>query len=133
VVPVGGFEITGVLLEFISLLLQAPKNKRPQTNACKKSFLPQRRSGAMEDARSDLCLFVFVAPLRRCGRNIFLVIILDRRTFSFCLRDRLTRHTILTLNPTAKINKLTAFRTERTDRIVFPLDWLTAGWTLHES
>ena len=64
-------------------------------------------------------------------RSLFLALILDRCTFIWYLRHRLTRHTILTLNPTAKINKLTAFRTEGTDRIVFPLDWLTAGWTVH--
>jgi len=49
------------------------------------------------------------------------------------LWNGLAGHTILTLNPTTEVNKLTAFRTEGTDRIVFPLDWLTAGWTLHES
>jgi hypothetical protein len=49
------------------------------------------------------------------------------------LRHGLTGHTIIPFNPTPKIKELTAFRTERTDRIVFPLDWLTAGWTLHES
>jgi hypothetical protein len=64
---------------------------------------------------------------------VFLAVILDRGNFIFCLWDRLTGHTVLSLNPTAKVNKLTAFRTEGTDRIVFPLDWLTAGWTLHES
>ena len=63
---------------------------------------------------------------------MFLGLILDRRTF-ILLWDRLTRHTILTLNPTAKINKLTALRTEGTDGIVFPLDWFTAGRTVHES
>lgn len=120
------------MLVFTSLLLHAAKNKTPQTNACKKRFLPQRRSGATEDARSDLSLLVFAAPLRRCGRKLFLALILDRCTFILFLRHRFTGHTILTLNPTAKINKLTAFRTEGTDRIVFPLDWLTAGWTLHE-
>jgi hypothetical protein len=67
------------------------------------------------------------------ARNLFLTLIVNFDGFSFCLRDWLTRHTIITLNPTAKIDKLTAFRTEGTDRIVFPLDWLTAGWTLHES
>jgi len=64
---------------------------------------------------------------------MFLTLIVDRSSFSLFLRQWLTGHTILTLNPTAKVNKLTAFRTEGTERIVFPLDWLTAGWTLHES
>ncbi|HEU5092509.1 MAG TPA: hypothetical protein VFT30_07480, partial [Nitrospira sp.] len=63
-------------------------------------------------------------------KTFFLTLVIFGPLF---LRQRLTRHTILTLNPTAKVNKLTAFRTEGTERIVFPLDWLTAGWTLHES
>jgi hypothetical protein len=54
-------------------------------------------------------------------------------TFSVCLRHWLAGHTILALDPFAEVYKLTPFRTEGTDRIVFPLDWLTAGWTLHES
>ena len=60
-----------------------------------------------------------------------LLVIVDRCPLILFLRYTLARHTILALNPTAKINKLTAFRTERTERIVFPLDWFTAGWTLH--
>ena len=43
------------------------------------------------------------------------------------------RHTILTLDPPAEIDELASFRTKGTERIVFPFDWLTAGWTLHES
>jgi hypothetical protein len=66
-------------------------------------------------------------------RNFFLLVIVDGCPLILFLRHWLARHTILTLNPTAKINKLTAFRTEGTERIVFPLDWFTAGWTLHES
>jgi len=98
---VGGFEITGVLLELMSLLLHAVNNIRPQRHTVVK--------------------------------NLFLAVILDRRTFILSLWDPLTRHAILTLNPTAKINKLTALRTEGTDGIVFPLDWFTAGRTLHGS
>jgi len=64
-------------------------------------------------------------------RDFFLLVIVDRCPIILFLRHWLTRHTILTLNPTAKINKLTAFRTEGTERIFFPLDWFTAGWTLH--
>jgi len=69
-------------------------------------------------------------PRHAITRNVFLALILFDPLF---LRHWLAGHTILTLNPTAKVQKLTAFRTEGTDRIVFPLDWLTAGWTLHES
>jgi len=133
VAPVGGLVITGVgcvLLE--SVLLQAANNIRPNRHTVKKRFLAQGRSGAAEDAKSDLVLCLSAAPLRPCARNLFSALIINRSLIAF-LRDRLTGHTILTLDPTAKINKLTAFRTERTDGIVFPLDWLTAGWTLHES
>jgi hypothetical protein len=95
-------EITGVLLEFGSVALQAASNARPQANTNK--------------------------------RNLLAVIILDSSSsFTAVLWRPLAGHTILTLNPFPKINKLTAFRTEGTERIVFPLDWLTAGWTLHES
>jgi hypothetical protein len=66
-------------------------------------------------------------------RSLDLVFILACSSFVMFLWNWLAGHTILTLNPTAEVNKLTAFRTEGTDRIVFPLDWLTAGWTLHES
>jgi hypothetical protein len=43
------------------------------------------------------------------------------------------RHSILTLDPTAQVNKLASLRTEWTKGIVFPLGRFTAGWTLHES
>jgi hypothetical protein len=66
------------------------------------------------------------------AKNVFLVLILTFILTLF-LRHRVTGHTIFTLNPTAEVDKLTAFRTEGTNRIVFPLDWLTAGWTVHES
>jgi len=42
-------------------------------------------------------------------------------------------HAILTLDPTAEINKLAPLRTEWTEGIIFPFDWLTAGWALHNS
>ena len=100
VVPVGGLEITGVLLEFGSVPLQAASNARPQANPNKRILLA--------------------------------VIILDSSSFSAVLWHPLAWLTILTLNPFPEINKLTAFRTEGTERIVFPLDWFTAGWTLHE-
>ena len=65
-------------------------------------------------------------------RKLFLALIINRSLILF-LWHRLAGHTILALDPFAEVYKLTAFRTEGTDRIVFPLDWLTAGWTLHES
>ena len=94
----------------------------------KKKLLPQRRNGATEEPTS-----VSVAPLRRCGSKFFLLVITDRCPLILFLRHGLAGHTILALYPFPKINKLTAFRTERTDGIVSPLDWFTAGWTLHES
>ena len=115
-----------------SLLLHAAKTKRPHTSTCKRKFLAQRRFGATADVNSETVFLFSIAPLRRCASNFFLIIV-NRRSLIFSLRHWLARHTILTLNPTAKINKLTAFRTEGTERIVVPLDWLTAGWTLHES
>jgi hypothetical protein len=49
------------------------------------------------------------------------------------LRQRFTGDAILTFYPLAQIDKLAPLRTEGTKRIIFPLDWLTAGWTFHES
>ena len=66
------------------------------------------------------------------AKNVFLILILTFILTLF-LRHPLTGHTVFTLNPTAEVDKLAAFRTEGAGRIVFPLDWLTAGWTLHES
>ena len=51
----------------------------------------------------------------------------------FFLGERFTGDAILTLNPLAEIDKLTPLSTEGTKRIIFPLDWLTAGWAFHES
>jgi hypothetical protein len=95
--------MTGVLLVSGSLLLQAPNNIR--LHAINKTFLTRRRNGAT--AKHVLC--VSTAPWRRCGRNLFLDVIVDRCPLILFLRHRLTGHTILTLNPTAKVNKLTAF------------------------
>jgi hypothetical protein len=76
-----------------------------------------------------LCVFAIFASLREKPHLVLILIF----TFSVRLRHGLAGHTILALDPFAEIYKLAAFRTEGTDRIVFPLDWLTAGWTLHES
>jgi len=122
--------MTGVRFVFGSLLLQAVNNIRPQT---KRKFLTQRRNGAAESQRRNSDFAPSVAPSHRCVSNFFLALILACGSFIMLLRQRLAGHTILTLYPFPKINKLTAFRTERTGRIVFPLDWFTAGWTLHES
>src|SRR6185369_16814707 len=122
--------MTGVRLVFGSLLLQALNNIRPHT---KRRFLTQRRNGAAETQRMNSDFASSVAPLRRCVSNFFLHVIIARSSLIVLLWHGFAGHTILALYPFPKINKLTAFRTERTDRIVFPLDWFTAGWTLHES
>jgi hypothetical protein len=112
----------------VLFLLQAVNNIRPQTHSIARKLLPQRRNGATEEPTS-----VSVAPLRRCGSKFFLLVITDRCPLILFLRHGLAGHTILALDPFTEIYKWAAFRTEGTERIVFPLDWLTAGWTLHES
>ena len=59
---------------------------------------------------------------------LVIVIMLD-----FFPGERFTGDTILTFNPLAEIDKLTALSTEGTKGVIFPLDWLTAGWAFHES
>src|SRR3569832_1490598 len=115
--------MTGVLLVFGSLLLQAVSNTRQQIN---RQFFTQMH---IETQRRSLFSF---ASLRLCVKNL-LAFIIARGSLIVLLWHGFAGHTILTLYPFPKINKLTAFRTERTDGIVFPLDWFTAGWTLHES
>ena len=51
----------------------------------------------------------------------------------FFLWELFTGDAIFTFYPLAEIDKLAPLRTEGTKRIIFPLDWLTAGWTFHES
>ena len=53
--------------------------------------------------------------------------------FCFFLGERFTGDAILTFYPLAQVDKLAPLRTEGTKRIIFPLDWPTAGWTFHES
>ena len=110
VVPAGGLEMTGVLLTgvVVSLLLQPVNNIRLQ-----RKIFPHRRKRAK-------------------GASEFLVLLmLDSRRLILFMRDRLTGNAILTFNPPAQIDKLAPFGTERTKRIIFPVDWFTAGWALH--
>jgi hypothetical protein len=44
-----------------------------------------------------------------------------------------TGDAILAFDPLAQVDELAPFRTEGTKRILFPLDWFTAGWAVHES
>jgi hypothetical protein len=46
--------------------------------------------------------------------------------------ERFTGDSIFTFDPSAEINKLAPLRTEGTNRIIFPLDRLTTGWTFHD-
>ena len=127
VVLVGGAGITGVLVLFESLLLQAASNSRPQSTTA--NFPTQRREGA-----KDLLLFSS-ARLRLCDpitSDLFFEVILYCGGFSLFLGERFTGDSIFTFNPPAEIDKLTPLRTEGTKRIVFPFDRLTAGWAFHE-
>jgi hypothetical protein len=107
------------------LLLHAV-NSRPQT-----TIATQRRKGAKKTAKKNLTLLcVSFAPLRLCVGKI-LTLILNRHSFAFFLRHCFTGHAILTLDPASEIDKLAPLRTERTEAIIFPFDWFTAGWALH--
>src|ERR1041385_3802920 len=122
----GGF----VLDTGASLLLQPLNSNRPQ----KRSFTQRRKEGHKGTNNSPLCLWF--STLWLCVKTasvLFVMVVLDGRMFISFLRQRFTGHAILALNPLAQVDKLAPLRTEGTKRIVFPLDLLTAGWTLHES
>ena len=70
VVPVGGLEITGVLLVFVSVLLQAVKKIEKQKTT---RVFPERRKGAKKDPKSKLVLSVAFASLRLCARLVLIV------------------------------------------------------------
>jgi hypothetical protein len=53
------------------------------------------------------------------------------RNFVLVAGNGLAGNPILALDPAPKVDQLATLRTERTKRIIFPLDWLTAGWALH--
>jgi hypothetical protein len=110
--------MTGVLELVVSVALQPVINIRLQ-----RRMFAQRRKGAK-------FLWSSFAPLRLCANtnsDFFVLLIL------MFLREWFTGHTILTFNPLAQIDKLTPLRTEGTKRIIFPLDWFTAGWAFHQS
>src|SRR5829696_2444241 len=116
--------MTGVLLFVVSLLLHPIKIR------LQRKILTQRRKGAKKSLWSSF------ASLRLCVRtslDFFSLIILDHGSFTLFLRERFTWDAILTFNPLAQIDKLAPLSTEGTKRIIFPVDWLTAGWTFHES
>jgi hypothetical protein len=125
VVPRGLPEITGVFPESAPSLLLHPVNK--QQHKTKSSTADCQLPIA--DCRFD---FTRSWQLAIGNRQLF-VVIFGCGTFIWFLRERLTGHTILTLNPPAEIDKLAPLRTEGTNRIIFPLYRLTAGWAFHES
>ena len=114
--------MTGVfVLEIGSLLLQPVNSNRLQ-----RRFFTQRRNGATN--------WFSVVALRRCVKTLsdfLVVIIFTGGTVILFLGQRLTRDAIFSFDPLAKVDELAALRTEGTKWIVFPFDWLTAGWTLH--
>ena len=65
--------------------------------------------------------------------QLFLPLMLDCRRFNWFLWKRLAGNTILAFDPLAEVDELAPLRTEGTKRIVFPIDWFTAGWAFHES
>jgi hypothetical protein len=83
----------------------------------------------------ELVVSVALQPIKRqhtakaSNRQLFVILIMLR----FFLGERFAGDAILTFNPLAQIDKLTPLRTEGTKRIIFPLDWFTAGWAFHES
>lgn len=96
----------------------------------------------------DLCVALRPSVLRRFFKaemadkrrerrgnisELFVSIVLDRCTFIWFLWKRLTGNAILAFDPLAEVDELAPLRTEGTKRIVFPIDWFTAGWAFHES
>ena len=119
--------MTGVLVLLIggSLLLHPASNSKLQ----KKSFTQRRKA-------AKFSLWFSFAPLRLCVKtasDLFVMAPPDRGTFIWFLGQRLTGDSILAFDPLAQVDELAPLRTEGTKRIVFPVDWFTAGWAFHES
>ena len=115
--------MTGVFLPASSVLLQPASNKT-------RSRINRNCQLPIADCRFDLS---FNWQSAFGNRQSFLVIFDGGKAFILFLRERLTRHAILAFNPPAEIDQLAPLRTEWTKGIIFPLDWLTAGWAFHES
>ena len=128
--------MTGVLVLGVggSLLLQEANDTRQQRRI---TTLLCALCGLLRSSALRTVFNAESAEGRRDRRgNIleFLVsIVLDRNTFIWFLWKRLTGDAILAFDPLAEIDELTPLRTEGTKRIVFPIDWFTAGWAFHES
>ena len=72
----------------------------------------------------DVSNFRREVPVVRRREVISLKLILERRFVG--------RHGIIPIGPRAEVNQLTAFGTERTMRIIFPLDGFIAGRAFHK-
>jgi len=128
--------MTGVLVLEVggSLLLQEANDTKQQrritTLLCAlcgplrslrlKNFLTQGTAEDRRDRRGNIS-------------DLFVSNVLDRGAFIWFLWKRLTGDAILAFDPLAEVDELAPLRTEGTKRIVFPLDWFTAGWAFHES
>src|SRR5688500_20029361 len=53
--------------------------------------------------------------------------------FGLFAGERFTRDAVLAFDPSSEIHELAPLSTEGTKLVVFPVDWFTAGWTLHRS
>jgi hypothetical protein len=118
VVLFGGLEITGVLLLFaVSVPLH-------ETHNVKSAIIHRLRRFCV------ICGWL----VRKEDTSVLVVeLILNCGSIILFLWHSFTWDTILTFDPATEIDKLATLRTEGTKRVVFPLDWLTAGWTFHES
>ena len=127
--------MTGVLVLTLggSLLLHPLNNNRLQ----KRIFTQGRKdpNKSRKESLPPLCDFAS-SPLRLCVKTVsdlFVMLTLDRGAFIWFLGKRFTGDAILAFDPLAQVDELAPFRTEGTNRIVFPIDWFTAGWAFNES
>ena len=72
-----------------------------------------------------------VTATKKHKNSVVFAVILDWVNFILFVWERFTRHAVFTFNPSTKVDKLAAFRTEGAKGIVFPLGRLTAGWAFH--
>jgi hypothetical protein len=107
VVPVGGLEITGVLLFelLVSVALHAVNNSA----AVRRRVFTQRRKVEKETQRMRSVSASFFTSLRLCVKRISLDFILFSSNLVLILGHGLAGHTILALDPTAEIYQLTPF------------------------
>jgi hypothetical protein len=122
----GGLEITGVL-ELSVLLQPTPAHKSTSIRTALFCVL----CGPLRSLRS-INLFNAENTEGRRERRENISIILIAIILGLFLGKWFTGDSILTLNPSTEVDKLTPFRTEGTKGIFFPLDPRATGWTFHE-